>query len=210
MYLTSNKGRKDITGEYFGLLKVLCYTFTKHRKAYWLCECACGNFKVTSGTRLREGKTTSCGCKQYIHKMKGTRLYSIWQNMKSRCRAKSGRNFTFYTSKGIVVCNEWANDFVAFSKWAEDHGYEDSLTIDRIDGNLGYFPENCRWVTPKQQQNNMSSNRVITIDGVSHTMSEWSDISGVNAYNIYNRLKMKWDIKKAVFTPVNTLPATVA
>lgn len=136
--------------------------------------------------------------------MTGSRIYSTWKNIKHR--SKNPEDHRYNTDKHLVIptCKEWEDSFEVFYTWAMANGYTDNLTIDRIDGSKGYFPENCRWVTRKQQSNNIATNRIITIDGVSHTMSEWSDISGISRHNIEKRLKMKWDEKKAVFTPVNT------
>lgn len=114
------------------------------------------------------------------------RLYKIWERMKSRCNNPNARSYKYYGGRGINVCKEWEN-FVPFAKWAEANGYSDDLTIDRIDVNGDYEPSNCRWVTMKVQQNNKRNNVHIVIDGVDHTASEWSDISGVSASKILYR-----------------------
>lgn len=202
-----SRRRKDITGEYFGRLKVLFYHKTPHKAAYWLCECACGNFKVVRGSNLRSGNTTSCGCNSCIvptHGMVNTRLYKIWDDMKYRCKSECSPDALYYKHKGITVCDEWVNSFETFYAWAMNSGYSDDLTIDRIDGTKGYSPDNCRWVTRKQQSNNISSNRILTIDGISHNVSEWAEIVGINRNTLNNRLRSGWNEKSAVFTPVDT------
>lgn len=123
--------------------------------------------------------------------------------MKSRCKNLTTHNKKSYFDKGITVCDEWANDFLTFQRWAIAHGYKDDLTIDRIDGNKGYSPENCRWATRKQQQNNMSSNTYLTFQGEVHTISEWSDITGLPAYLISSRIRGGWSDEQILTTPIN-------
>lgn len=203
MYRTNKKGRKDITDEVFHLLKVLFYYDTSHKAARWFCECACGRLKVVEGRDLRTGKVKSCGCLTFTHKMTGTRLHRIWKDMKSRCKDETSHNYKSYKSKNITVCEEWATSFEAFRAWALSSGYEEHLTIDRIDGSEGYSPDNCRWATRKQQSNNTSTNRFITVNGETHTISEWSDITGIPSSTISKRLCKKWDEEKAITTPLN-------
>lgn len=110
--------RLDITGKYFGYLKVLFYYRIFKAKSYWLCECACGNLKVVRGSHLRSGNTTSCGCNSYIvpiHGMVSTRLYGVWEAMKYRCKSECSPDALYYKHKGITVCEEWANSFETFS-----------------------------------------------------------------------------------------------
>ena len=112
----------------------------------------------------------------------GTRLYRIWKNMKARCYRKSAREYGNYGGRGISICEEWKDDFLSFRKWALSNGYKESLTIDRIDVNKDYKPSNCRWITNKEQQNNRRDNRIYEYDGKSLTLSQWSELLGMN-YN---------------------------
>lgn len=105
--------------------------------------------------------------------------------------------------KGIFVCEEWQNDFMRFYNWAYENGYNDNLTIDRIDVNREYSPENCRWVTAKEQSNNRSTSKKYTICGETKTVSQWADKYNVSKSLIYNRLKLGWDIEKALKTPID-------
>ena len=115
----------------------------------------------------------------------GTRLYSIWKGMRSRCAAPVGtHNFRWYSSKGIKVCAEW-DDYKSFYKWAMENGYDDTLTIDRIDSDGDYEPSNCRWATKKEQANNRSCTRRVSYNGETHTLSEWSEITHIK-YSILN------------------------
>ena len=202
MYKQSKKGRKDITGFVFNLLKVLFYYDTPYKNARWFCECACGRFKVVDGRRLRLGETKSCGCLNTTHNGSNTRLYRIWKNMMSRAlwTNKDNYNYKRYKGRGITVCEEWRT-FENFLLWAEVNGYTDELTIERIDNSLGYFPENCKWATRKEQSNNTSTNRFLTFEGKTQTLTQWEEEFGLSRGLIARRLdKYKWPLEK-VFSP---------
>lgn len=117
--------------------------------------------------------------------------------MRQRCKNCKCRNYKNYGAKGITVCEEW-DDPVVFAKWAYENGYDDSLTIDRIDVTKGYYPENCRWTTYKKQANNKSNNRRIRCGNEVHTLGEWSEITGISISTIYARLKYGWTEEDAV------------
>lgn len=132
------------------------------------------------------------------HNKCNTRLYSIWASMKTRCYNSNHEAYARYGGRGIVVCDEWRNDFMSFYNWALSHGYNDTLTIDRIDNNKGYEPNNCRWATRKQQARNLRNNKNITINGETRCLTEWCNILGLNYYTVWERLNYGWSVKKAL------------
>ena len=134
-----------------------------------------------------------------VHGMSRSRLYHIWNSMKMRCINPKAISYKYYGEKGVKVCEEWQT-FTPFMKWAMKNGYEEHLTIDRIDANGNYCPENCRWATPKEQQNNTSYNHVLEYCGEKHSVMEWSVILGIPHTTLYNRLQRGWDINRALTT----------
>lgn len=134
------------------------------------------------------------------HGGKGTRLYRIWKAMRSRCNNPNASAYSRYGGRGIKVCKEW-DDFTSFRDWAMRNGYTDELTIDRIDNDGSYNPDNCRWATYEQQANNNPHNKVITVDGITDTVARQSARYGVSQYLVYDRLRLGWDAESALKTP---------
>lgn len=144
------------------------------------------------------------GCKNPNYKdgRKGTRLYSIYTNMITRCYNHNFKYYHRYGGRRITVCDEWKNDFKSFYNWAMANGYNDTLTIDRIDNDKGYEPSNCRWTTHKVQANNRSSNHLVTIFNRTKSLKEWCDIYSINYQTVQDRLKRGWNIERALMEPV--------
>lgn len=157
---------QDLTGQRFGRLIVLQrlenHVDANGQRSRWLCRCDCGNETIADGGNLRRGIKKSCGCLQKetaskmnsTHHGTGSRLYKLWRGMKARCYIPSCSNFSFYGARGIKVCDEWKNDFCTFRDWALSNGYDEDLSIDRIDSNGDYEPSNCRWTTMINQFRN--------------------------------------------------------
>jgi len=179
---------------------------------YYLYKCDCGNVKSIIQDNVKRGATISCGCYLTANRKSGnchrtygfshTRIDNIYRSMIARCHVPHGENYEKYGAKGITVCDEWRNDKQIFFEWAFTNGYAENLTIDRIDPTKGYSSENCRWVDYITQNNHRCSNRFETIDGATHTIAEWSRISGLSQSTIGNRLKRGWSPKDAVFKPL--------
>lgn len=164
--------------------------------ARWLCLCDCGTQKVVRGRSLRAGRTKSCGCSR--HNLKHSRLYHIWCGLKQRTCNPCSPRYNDYGGRGITVCEEWLTDFLTFYQWAMTHGYSDNLTIERIDNDGPYSPKNCRWATHIEQGNNKRNNHIVEYNGESHTLAEWSDITGINYYTLKTRFARGWTPEKAL------------
>lgn len=136
------------------------------------------------------------------HGGKGTRLYSIWKAMKTRCYNPNFHAYPIYGGRGISVCDEWKSDFQKFRDWSLSNGYEDDLTIDRIDTNGDYRPDNCRWVTYKAQANNTRRNKIISYMGETGTIAEMCEKHRVDQHLVYDRItRLGWKAEKAMSTP---------
>lgn len=206
----------DLTGQQFTRLKVI--SFGEHRrsisgtsKRYWVCQCECGNKCMVSTHSLVQRYTKSCGClkiesdkngcKSVTHGKSKTRLYKIWIDMKRRCDDEWRKAYKYYGDRGITYCKEWKT-FEPFYEWAMNNGYKDNLTLDRINNDGDYEPDNCRWVDYFVQANNRSNNHFITYKGRTQTISQWAGEIGLSQSVIRDRLnKLNWSIEKTFETP---------
>lgn len=138
----------------------------------------------------------------FKHGLSHTRIDNIYKAMVDRCCNPKSYNYKKYGLKGITVCKEWKENKIRFFEWAFKHGYADNLTLDRIDNNKGYSPNNCRWATYREQNNNRKSNKRIALFGEEKTVADWSRIKGISQGTIYARLKRGWSIEKTLNTPI--------
>lgn len=209
-----NKGAhfEDLTGQRFNRLTVIKFIPANERTARgynWWCKCDCGNYIKANANKLKNGLQQSCGClkeemkydignvnKKYKHSNK--RLYGIYKAMLYRCYDERCREYHNYGGRGIKVCNEWLGDFGydVFAEWAIGSGYDFSAkhgecTLDRTDVNKHYSPDNCRWITNKQQQSNKRVCRKYEYNGEVHGIAEWAEIIGVSRQKMYRELVIK-------------------
>ena len=198
------KNREDLTGQKFGKLKAIQFSHkNKNRKTYWVFECECGNIKTLRTDTVKSGKVKSCGCikkeqdnlnlnrdgsEPTKYNSKGLSkhiLYHKWLGMKRRCYDIHNTHYNRYGARGIQICDEWLYDFKKFFDWSLSNGWKDNLEIDRIDNDGNYEPSNCRYVTRKENCNNRSTTRKITINNISLSISKWCNIIGVSPNKLY-------------------------
>lgn len=172
---------------------------SKYKK--WDCLCDCGKIVSVRTDELKRGRTRSCGCLQrkitiernYVHGKSNTRLYYVWQKIKKRCYNPNDKAYKDYGGRGITVCDEWCESFSAFEDWALNNGYDPALSgtqcsIDRINNNEGYTPENCRWVDYSEQSKNRRFCHYISFNGETHTLTDWAKIIGISRSALNNRI----------------------
>ena len=186
-----SREKENLIGRRFERLTVISESERRGRTLMWHCRCDCAKEVAVSGNDLRSGNTKSCGCLRVemntTHGVYDTRLYWIWHGMHRRCNDPKRRIYHRYGGRGIRVCAEW-NDANKFYLWAIANGYQDGLQIDRIDNDGDYCPENCRWVTKKENANNTSQSVFIEYEGQRRTIAEWARITGVPHSTIKGRL----------------------
>ena len=205
----------DETGNRYGRLKVVRRngSASGHGGAAWLCSCECGGSITAKGSILRRGQYKSCGClreeawktfgaRMTKHGGVGTPEYTSWKKMKDRCLNPKNQYYRNYGGRGIGVCDRWLD----FANFQRDMGQRPAdMSIDRINNDKGYSPENCRWATRRQQNNNKSSNHRLEFDGMIKTVTEWARHIGIKPKTLFGRLAGGWSINKALTTAVACL-----
>lgn len=195
----------ELIGKKFNMLTPYMFGGITNKKTRWWCKCDCGNIVLVYATNLVNGHSKSCGC---LHLkslgLSKSRIYSIYTGMVNRCYNPNSKEYKNYGGRGISVCEKWLgeNGSYLFYLWATRHGYKENLSIDRIDNNKGYSPDNCRWATLIEQANNKRNNIKLTYNGETKTVKEWSRIVGLKYPTLMNRVKSGWCPEKALFSPL--------
>lgn len=205
-------------GQKFNRLTVIAFEKIKSGRTVrvnWIVRCDCGTLKSVSPYRVLSGNTKSCGClkaEQTVDFNKRTkvkhggrhdRLYTIWHNMKQRCYGTTYKDYPNWGGRGIHICDEWKNDYAEFKKWALENGYKEGLSLDRIDVNGNYEPENCRWADWHTQAANRTCSLNYEIGGEIKNLADIAQEYGIKYGTLYQRVHCyKWPIEKAISLPV--------
>jgi hypothetical protein len=204
------------TGNRFGRLVVIKEAERRRKPSgqiirRFLCQCDCGKQVTVTKYQLSSGKTQSCGCirterivalnKKYDHGEHFKRLYKIWLGMKARCYNKNETAYPDYGGRGITICDEWKNDFASFYCWSLNNNYQSNLTIDRINNNGIYEPNNCRWSTKKEQNRNTRANRIVEHNGILKTVAQLAEESGILDKTLYFRLDQGYQVDELLRDP---------
>ena len=200
----------DITGNRYYHLVVLEKARVENGVVIWKCLCDCGNITYVRGQNLKSGAVKSCGCLRkeakptLRHNMSKTRLYRIWAAMKCRCYTQSHHSYKNYGGRGIKVCDRWKNSSDEFIEWAIINGYTDDMTIERIDVNKDYCPENCTWIPANKQQANRTTCKYFTHNGETKNLTDWCSILNLPYKQVHNRIyKLCWSFERAISEPVH-------
>lgn len=213
-------------GERFDRLEIISYIGQKQsgkvKQKYYLCKCDCGNYCQRSKKYLHSKTYASCGCYKLeslkkaqekriqdnlSHKTHGkskTRIYRIYGAMKSRCQNPHNKYYSYYGGRGISICQEW-DKFENFNEWAMANGYSDELTLDRVDFNKDYSPDNCRWVTRKQQMDNTRKTRLYEMNGEIHCLKDWGRIYNIPWATLWYRMNKGMSLSEALCTPIRSI-----
>jgi ribosomal protein S27E len=205
----------DLTNQKFGKLTVLYRDPNSPRKyTKWICKCDCGNTTSVYSHALRQGKTKSCGCmsskkntssrtnRSNLHGKSKSKLYHVYYSILDRCNNPNNKAYKHYGARGITICDEWEKSFENFYKWAISNGYQEGLTLERIDNNKGYSPENCKWIPKSEQVKNRRTTLYATINGETKTLKEWAEISGIKYSTLhYRKTKYNWPDERLLEQP---------
>lgn len=221
----SKRTKKDLVGQVFGFLTVVSeespVRYSKGYRYYWKCQCECGNFVVIREDTLlaRRSPYMSCGChrgdgareynKTHTHPVKHghshEQLYNIWYLIRYRCNNPKCSAYDRYGGRGISVCTEWDDEtggYDAFCEWSKANGYTPGLTIDRIDNDMGYQPDNCRWVDMQAQNRNKRHNVWLEYQGERKLACQWAEELGMPYKTLMNRIRLNWPIDKIINQPL--------
>lgn len=204
----------NLIGKRFGILTPIKFIgLSRNNKALWLCKCDCGQEKIILSNSLTCQRTKSCGCRRtknlisrathgHCRNYQGSKIYKRWCGILTRCFNINEKSYKDYGGRGIIICERW----LKFENFLEDMGEPPTSKhqIDRIDNNLGYYKENCRWILPKENGRNKRNNHLITFKNKTQCLSQWSDDYNIKYQTLYRRIcRDKWPIEKALTTPIN-------
>lgn len=207
---TQLKGKSaDISGQRFGMLVALNIIGKTHNQcAIWKCACDCGNDYAVDVSKLRRGRSKSCGCnkgksiseRNKRHGLTRSKIHEAWCSMRYRCENPADPGYDNYGGRGITVCERWQ----VFENFLSDMGFPSAgQSIDRIDNSGNYEPSNCRWASAREQANNRRSNVYVTFQGETHTLSEWRRILGIKKATVNKRRQLGWTIEQALGLVIN-------
>jgi hypothetical protein len=201
---------KDMGGQKFGRLTVISRAADRNGRVQWTCICECGKEVVAGGSNLRQGKTQSCGClvrydQNKTHGMTNSPEYGVWSKMRRRCSDPAESSYPYYGGRGIRVCDRWQGKD-GFANFLGDMGRRPSVKhqIDRIDSDGNYEPANCRWATKTENIRNRSNTKTITLNGVTKSRAEWSELYGIPLYVAAKRERAGWKLEDIFSLPVGT------
>lgn len=200
--------KEVLDGQKFGKLLVISFNGVVKENRTWNCICECGNNTIVSSNKLKSGRTRSCGCgvteSRFSHGMSKSREFKTWTTIKGRCYNKTNKSYKDYGARGIIVCERWLKSFENFY---EDMGPKPSRnhSIDRINNNGNYEPENCKWATKEEQNNNTRVNIYLTYNNRTLTLSQWAKELDLKYSALQSRLARGWSVEKTLNTPIRTI-----
>lgn len=210
--------KMNLLNQRFGRLTVIGQEKSQGGKSAWKCLCDCGNITTVVSTNLTLGKIKSCGCirreqiteRNITHNLTKSKIYKVWKGIKQRCSNPKHPSYKNYGARGIRVCEEWKENFDGFYQWSIANGYIENkgnqktnlLTIDRIDNDKNYSPDNCRWVDRATQARNKRGNKIIVYKGEKHCLIEWCEILNLSYRRTLGRLDKGWSAERAFETPL--------
>jgi len=193
--------RLDLTGKFFGNWFVIEKgDLGPGGEVYWKCRCSCGTEREVRASGLNGGRSRDCGCKRGKHRMSKSKTYKSWDSMRQRCNNQNAPDYARYGGRGIKVCKRWQKSFQNFL--ADMGERPEGKTLDRIDNSKGYKPDNCRWSTPTEQQENRRNTPKVECNGKTVLLSSLSASSGIPVKILLWRLQNKWNLNRALETPI--------
>ncbi len=202
--------KREYVNQRFGQLTIVENPIRTNGSRFVTAKCDCGTVRVFRLYDILKKDSTSCGCVKIAmlkdrvskHQLTQHKLYRVWCGIKERCNNPNHDMYIHYGQRGINICEQWANDFPPFYNWAISNGWIDGLTIDRVNNDLGYSPENCRMATRTEQQRNKRTNNMVTFQNRTQCLSAWAEELRMNYNVLRSRLRIGWTTDRALTTPI--------